>query len=223
VADVLTRQASERGIVIDTIPFIETRPLVDEALGLRIRKLATRRQLVVFTSRNAVEAVAGWLKTQETLPWRIYCIGHATGGCTTATFGEKRIAGTAESAGSLAEIIIGQEDTGSDVCFFCGDRRRDELPSTLRHNGFAVNEEVVYQTVATPHKVETGYDGIVFFSPSAVESFFSVNAVEAVTPLFAIGRTTAAAIASFCSNPVLTGERPEEAVLLRSMIEHFSR
>jgi uroporphyrinogen-III synthase len=221
VADELIRQAP--GVVIDAIPFITIRAVADEALGLRIRELATRRQPVVFTSQHAVEAVAGWLKTTEILPWRIYCTGYATRGRIVANFGEKRVAGTAESAGSLAEIIVGQEEPGSGVCFFCGDRRRDELPLVLRDKGFWVNEEVVYQTVATPHRVQTRYDAIAFFSPSAVESFFSINAVEPATPLFAIGPTTAAAIETFCSNPVFTGERPEEAVLMHAMIEHFRK
>jgi uroporphyrinogen-III synthase len=220
----LIEQAAEEGIVLDTLSFISTTPVADEALGGRIRDLAGSPLVAIFTSMNAVEAVNDWLqpgpgaKTPFTQPpWRIFCIGEATRRLVAAHFGAAAIAGTAESAKSLAEKIIERE-----VFFFCGDRRREELPSTLHLKGSVVNEYIVYHTLLTPVKTERAYEGIAFFSPSAVESFFFLNTVAEGTRLFAIGGTTAAAIGARCTNPVITSDRPEKEALVSNMIEYFS-
>ena len=216
----LIEQAAEEGIVLDTLSFISTTPVADEALGRRIRDLAGGPLVVVFTSMNAVEAVTAWLKeVPET--WRIFCIGSATRQLVEKFFGARGIADTAESASALAENIIRQKGV-QEVFFFCGDHRREELPSILQQHGITVNEWIVYRTIQTPQPTEQLYDGIAFFSPSAVESFFSVNTVAAGTRLFAIGRTTAAAIDAFCTNQVDISDQPEKDALIRKMIEYFS-
>ncbi len=210
--------AAEKGITIDVVPFITTEVVEDGLLQQRIGELGGRRLAAVFTSTNAVEAVAPW--SRGTRLWTIFCIGAATRRLVEKHFGEGAIAGTAESALALAKKIISQEED-AEIFFFCGDQRREDLPSVLRQAGFRVNELVVYQTKATPHKTERSYEGLVFFSPSAVESYFSVNTVAAGTTLFAIGRTTAAAIQVFCSNPVVVAEQPDAAILISQVIDHF--
>jgi uroporphyrinogen-III synthase len=224
----LIEQAAAAGIVLDTLSFISTTPVADEALGHRIRDLARSPLVAIFTSMNAVEAVRDWLqsgpgaKTPFTQPpWRIFCIGEATRQLVAGHFGEAAIAGTADSAGALAERIV-REKGVQEVLFFCGDHRREELPSILHRHGIKVNEWIVYRTVQTPQPTERVYDGIAFFSPSAVESFFSVNTVVMETRLFAIGRTTAAAIGAWCDNQILTSDRPEKEALVSNMIDYFS-
>ena len=234
----LIAHAAARGVGLDTISFISTAPVVDEDLLREIRELALRPLAAVFTSMNAVEAVRGWLMTPP-LGWKVFCIGSATRRLVADFFGEAAIAGTAGSAGMLAETVKGLEGFGdggtggaglgqgvggaaSEVYFFCGDRRREELPFLLRREGFTINERVIYRTILTPRKVERAYDGIAFFSPSAVESYFSVNTVAEATRLFAIGETTAASIGAHCTNPVVISDSPEQEVLVRRMIDYFS-
>jgi uroporphyrinogen-III synthase len=224
----LIEQAAEEGIVLDTLSFISTTPVADEALGRRIRDLAGSPLVAVFTSMNAVEAVKEWLQPGPEAktsfiqpPWRIFCIGSATRQLVEKVFGAQRVAGTAESASALAENIIRQKGI-QEVFFFCGDHRREELPSILQQHGITVNEWIVYRTIQTPQPTEQLYDGIAFFSPSAVESFFSVNTVAAGTRLFAIGRTTAATIGACCDNQILTSDQPEKEALVRGMIDYFS-
>jgi uroporphyrinogen-III synthase len=108
-----------------------------------------------------------------------------------------------------------------EVFFFCGDQRRDELPEKLQQAGIGVRELVVYRTRQTPHHLEKGYEGIVFFSPSAVHSFFSLNKAPAATVLFAIGRTTAEAIRQYSANPMICGVSPEKDALIRLAMNHF--
>jgi uroporphyrinogen-III synthase len=198
--------ASEAGINLDVVPFIDIE-FVD------IKTLIP--QIAVFTSVHAVISVKRWLPSPSP-NLRIYCIGGATYQAVVEAFGEQAVVGKAGSAGELAELIRAREPGPREkIIFFCGDRRREELPS------IGVSEKMVYRTALTPKKVERTYDGIAFFSPSAVESFFSVNVIAAPIPLFAIGPTTEAAIRAVCPNPVITGAEPDKAALIRKMINHF--
>jgi uroporphyrinogen-III synthase len=212
----LIEKAAQRGITLDALAFIDIENLENAE---EVEGLVGQPRVVAFTSVNAVEAVKCWLNGP--LPdWRVYCVDGATCRAVVALFGEDAVEGKAGSAGELAEVII-QREPGREIVFFCGDHRREELPSILRGTGFRVVEEVVYRTLPTPHKVERDYDGIAFFSPSAVESFFSVNEIAADIPLFAIGPTTAAAIRARCTNPVITGGETDKAKLIRKMTDHF--
>lgn len=210
--DALIEEAGLRGVQLEALPFIETRALQDEALKKQIGELLRRPLSAVFTSKHAVDAIG-----KEGRPdWKIFCIGRMA----AERFGEKAIAGTANSARELAEEII-RAGIGKEVYFFCGDLRREELPARLREAGFTVNELIVYRTDQTPRPVERAYEGIAFFSPSGVESFFSVNKVTPGTILFAIGQTTAGAIRARCHNPVVVGSQPDKEMLIRQMIDHF--
>lgn len=201
-------EAAAKGIAIDVLSFIGTEYVKHQQLG----ELLTRPLVAVFTSRNAVVA----LGDKGGRDWKIYCIGDAA----VDRFGVAAVMGKAGSAKELAEKIIATNE-GHEVFFFCSDRRRDELPDMLKKEGFVVHEVVVYRTMLTPNRMSRQYDGIAFFSPSGVESFFSVNGVASEIPLFAIGATTAEAIRNHCQNPVVVVERPDKSALVRLMIEYF--
>jgi len=205
----LIDEASSKGILIDAYSFIETEPVSQP----RLRELLKRQLIAVFTSKNAVKAMGN----EGGRDWKIFCIGETA----VQRFGEGAIIGKAQSARELAEEIIRTQE-GREIYFFCGDRRRDELPSLLRKEGFTIHEVTVYRTIATPHKLTGDYDGVAFFSPSAVDSFFSANGVASGTPLFAIGETTAESIRMRCVNPVIVCQRPGKDHLIRSMIDYFS-
>lgn len=216
----LIDEAAGAGIVIDELSFIETESILSVEVQQEIELAATEITTVVFTSMNAVDAVTIFLDGHQP-EWMIYCIGTATARLIQEYFGEERIAGTANDAAALAALIA--EDRFTDeVIFFCGDQRRDELPVILRQHDIDVNEIVVYQTIATPHKIEKEYFGILFFSPSAVQSFFSKNKVVEKTILFAIGNTTANEIKKFSSNKIITSDEPGKENLVQKMIEYFT-
>ena len=215
----LIEEAKQSGIEVDALSFIETEPIQSTAVQQEIANALLQSSAVVFTSMNAVEAVADVLHEQQP-DWTIYCIGNTTKQLVKKYFGEKSIAGTANSAAELAGLIADKR-YDDEVIFFCGDQRRDELPDILRSNNIHVNETVVYQTIAAPHKIEKTYHGILFFSPSTVESFFSNNKVVDQTILFAIGNTTATEIKKYTNNKIIIGEEPGKEKLLRQMIEYF--
>jgi len=219
----LVEEAAALGIVLDRLSFIETTPLDSEELRGKIGDLFHTSLVAVFTSMNAVDAVAGdRRKAGETgiVPWKVFCIGSATRQHVLESFGAGLITGTADSAAALADQILLQKDI-RQVVFFCGDQRRDELPEKLQQGGVAVQELVVYTTVRTPHRVEQPYEGIAFFSPSAVHSYFSNNTPPAATILFAIGQTTADAIRNYSGNTLLISDSPDKEALIRQAIGYF--
>ena len=215
----LVNEAMQAGIDIEELSFIETAPIQSITVQQEIEQSLLQSATVVFTSMNAVEAVAYYQEGAQP-DWNIYCIGTTTNKLVAQHFGQETIIGIANDATSLAELII--EDRFIDeVIFFCGDQRRDELPAILRKNDVEVNEIEVYQTIPVAHKIEKIYQGILFFSPSAVASFFKNNRVPDATILFAIGNTTATEIRKYSTNKIITSDEPGKENLVKKMMEYF--
>lgn len=216
----LIEEAALSGIEIEEQPFIETESILSVEVQQEIELVSTEVATVVFTSMNAVDAVTIFLDGHQP-EWTIYSIGTATARLVKEYFGEERIAGTASDGAALAELIA--EDRFTDeVVFFCGDQRRDELPDILKQHNIEVNEIVVYQTIEVPHKISKSYHGILFFSPSAVRSFFKINKLQEKTIAFAIGNTTANEINKFSSNKIIISDEPGKENLVQKVIEYFT-
>ena len=85
-----------------------------------------------------------------------------------------------------------------------------------------VKEIIVYQTTAIQHRIQKTFEGILFFSPSGVESFFSSNQLTQKTILFAIGNTTAKEIKKYSNNQIVISDEPGKENLARRMMEFFN-
>ena len=79
---------------------------------------------------------------------------------------------------------------GTEVTYFCSNLRLDDLPTILAENNIQVNEIEAYTTKHAPAEVEDSVEGILFFSPSTVNSYLLKNATNKVA--YCIGETTAA-------------------------------
>jgi uroporphyrinogen-III synthase len=217
--EIIINEAAEQNVLLDCIPFIETEPVNTPELKEKIYGLSEQNITAVFTSMNAVEAVKEYLNLKT--GWKIFSIGQTTKELIEDFFGKESIAGTADDAGTLADVII--ERNPKEVFFFCGDQRRDELPEMLTANNISVEEIVVYRTLATPEQTLKHYDGILFFSPSAVESFFSANTIDNNSIVFAIGSTTATAVKQRVNNQIVVADKPGKEALVKKMLKYFSK
>jgi len=216
----LAEEAEANNIQTDIISFIKTESIQSIEVQQEIEQASLHSATVVFTSGNAVEAVATELDGHEP-EWEIFCLGQSTLDLVTRYFGPGLIAGFADNAAELAESII---ETGgaTDVIFFCGDLRRSELTNSLQQSGIEVEEIVVYQTVLVPQKLKKNYDGVLFFSPSAVNSFFELNKAGEKTIFFAIGKTTAAELKKKTTNKILVSEEPTKETVVELAIEYYT-
>lgn len=222
----LVEQAGQRGVEVLEREAISVQPLVSEELYQQIQPWLQQARPVyaVFTSANGVEAVRQNLQLKAGTPspaWKVFCISGKTKEAVASAFPAAEVLGTAEYGADLAQRIL-EEDGVQEVVFFCGNQRRNELPSVLKEAGITVHEVTVYQTEETPSHEEEDLDGVLFFSPSGVRSFFAANGLKKEAVCFAIGRTTAEAIAPFTPNKVITSEATSPESVLEA-VYHYTQ
>ncbi|WP_411893889.1 hydroxymethylbilane synthase [Winogradskyella sp. A2] len=160
----------------------------------RIPKSIVRNEIenVIITSKNGVEALLHNFSPSELQFKNIYCVGRRT-----KRMIEKRIGKVKHSeanAKKLAEYLV-EYIEGAEVTYFCSDLRLDDLPNILSENNITVNEVEAYQTKFDADKIESSIDGVMFYSPSTVESYLKQN--KAVGVAFCIGETTAKVACQF--------------------------
>jgi uroporphyrinogen-III synthase len=202
---------------IDVIPFTTISTELPESTERQIKDLLAKKMVVIFTSSNAVKSVADYMK-KPPKEWSIFCIGNTTYSLAKKYFGEENIKETASTAAKLAEKIL-PVIKEKEVIFFCGNLRRNELPDALREKGIEVKEVIVYKTSLVPVSINKRYDAVLFFSPSAADSFFSKNSVPRNTTLFVMGETTAVSIKKYSTNPIITGDEPDKNKLISQAIK----
>ncbi|MEM0541422.1 uroporphyrinogen-III synthase [Flavobacterium sp. j3] len=172
---------------------------------------------LIFTSQNAVQSVLQNPNCSELKSKNVFCIGLKTKKLL-AENGFNVIAYTGYAA-DLAEIISLIYNKES-YTFFSGNLRRDILPNTLKENGIAFNEIEVYETSITSKKVTSKVDGILFFSPSAVESYLKLNTIKNEF-CFCIGDTTAETLEKNNINNIIIAEKPSVENVLEAVIYYF--
>ncbi|MCF8713725.1 uroporphyrinogen-III synthase [Joostella atrarenae] len=166
----------------------------------------------IFTSQNAVKSVANHNITIK----NCFCVGDKTEALLKHhgfTVAEK-----AYQAQLLAERIVAFHSE-KDFTLFCGNIRREELPKLLKENNIKLEEIQVYETQLTSKNMFRTYDGVLFFSPSAVESYSQRNLFEDTT-VFCLGKTTEAAARKHTNN-IITANRTTVENVLVQVIKHF--
>ncbi|WP_272149815.1 hydroxymethylbilane synthase [Tenacibaculum aiptasiae] len=141
---------------------------------------------VIITSKNGVEAIANSFTSDELKFKNIYCVGRRTKKLIEQKIG--KVTHSERNAEKLAAYLI-KEIKDQEVTYFCSDLRLDTLPSVLAENGITVNEVEAYKTMYSPAKVDEKVNGVLFYSPSTVESYMKENAADKVA--FCIGESTA--------------------------------
>ncbi len=142
---------------------------------------------VVFTSQNAVQSVLNSFSKEELQFENIYCVGRRTKRLIERNIGNVNHVGN--NAKSLAEFLVNNVEN-KQLTYFTGNLRRDELPNILSQHQFELQEIESYKTLLTPNKIEDKYKGVLFFSPSGIESYLQENAPNDKVA-FCIGETTA--------------------------------
>lgn len=173
---------------------------------------------LIFTSQNAVQSILQHPKCEDLKSKDVFSIGMKTKDLLTEN-GFNVVAYTGYAA-DLAEIIslIYSEET---FTFFSGNLRRDVLPNTLKENGITFNEIEVYETKITSKKVTKKLDGILFFSPSGVESYFKMNTIKDET-CFCIGETTAEALENKKVKTIVIADKPSVENVIAEVVEYYN-
>jgi uroporphyrinogen-III synthase len=182
-------------------------------------ELKTINNNLIFSSQNAVLSLieqSGWevLKTKP-----VFCVGIKTkellesNGFTVDVY--------LDYASELAEIITLIYNKES-YTFLSGNLRKETLPEALKSAGITFNEIEVYQTTLAPFKIsdQENFDGILFFSPSGVESYLTNNKIKNEV-CFCIGTTTAAALETKKIKNIVIAEIPTIEVVIEEVIAYY--
>ena len=174
---------------------------------------------LIFSSQNAVLSLmeqSGWeiLKTKT-----VFCVGIKTK--DLLELNGFKVDVYMDYASELAEIITLIYNKES-YTFLSGNLRMETLPSALKSAGITFNEIEVYQTTLAPFKISDleNFDGILFFSPSAVESYLTNNKIKKEI-CFCIGTTTAKALELNKVKNIVIAEIPTIDEVVVAVIEHY--
>jgi hydroxymethylbilane synthase len=186
----------------------------------RLKPIVVRKNIenALFTSQNAVEALLSNFDATELDFTNIYCVGRRT-----KKLIEKRIGKVKQSENSAEKLAayLAENLKDTSVTFFCGNKRRDELPTILAENNVVVNEVECYQTSLTPRKIEEKFNGILFYSPTGIESYLKDNSTfDSVA--FCIGETTATEARKHFENVIVSKVSTVESVL-DAVNEYFTK
>lgn len=238
----LCAELRARGATVSLVPLIAIAPPESLAeLDAALRGLG-EFDWVLFTSANAAQTVAARRRELglteaggERVPL-VAAVGPATAhAAEEAGFAVEHVASDhsgAGLAGELAEAVRGKR-----VFLPRSDRANPELPAALKRNGATVTEVVAYRTV-TPGKaerervnasLEAEIDGILFFSPSAVQSFLELTERKRLEKLqgravmVAIGPTTAGALSAAGMQRIAWAAEATTSAVVQALEGHLAR
>ena len=168
-------------------------------------------QNAIFTSKNAVKAIE-----KRNLQFEnCFCVGEKT----RAYLEEQdfKVLENADNANGLALKIL-KNHKEREFHFFSGNKRREELPDLFKRNNIKYKEVNVYKTELNPKEFESEFDGILFFSPSGVQSFTENNKIN--TTAFCIGETTASE-AKKHTETIIVATKPTIENVIAKVVSHL--
>lgn len=141
---------------------------------------------VIITSKNAVAALEQNIDLNALDFKNIYCVGRRTKKLIEQKIGP--VAHMAKNAKALSEYLIGVlKDTS--VTYFCSNIRLDDLPNALQNSSIELEEVVAYNSKFNAQEIDQTVKGVMFYSPSTVDSYMSKNHVNITA--YCIGESTA--------------------------------
>jgi uroporphyrinogen-III synthase len=173
---------------------------------------------LIFTSQNAVQSILKHPKCEELKSKNVFSVGMKTKDLLTENgFNVVAYTGYASDLAEIITLIYSNEA----FTFFSGNLRRDILPTTLNENGISFNEIEVYETNLTPKKITEKINGILFFSPSAVESYLKLNSIKDEI-CFCIGETTAEVLETKKIKNIVIADKPSVENVIAEVVEYYN-
>lgn len=166
----------------------------------------------LFTSKNAVNAVfknSAYAKTIK----NGYCVGKKTAHVLSEN-GIKPLK-IAQNAVELADYIL-KNHSEKEFHFFCGNKRREELPTILKKNNIPLCEIITYKTRLVPKQFGPDFNAVLFFSPSGIQSFVKKNDLSQKTAV-CIGKTTATEAKKYTDRIEISNETTVESVVEKAI------
>jgi len=185
-----------------------------EPLPIQVEKVESS---LIFTSQNAVKLAFESKEISALLHGKnCYCVGEKTKALLEKN-GQKVIK-MHQNASDLAHFLVKNVKNDS-FSFFCGKQRRAEIEDLFNRKQMKLVIHELYDTLFTSKVFENHFDGILFFSPSAVQSFFSKNQWNEHMHGFCIGPSTASVLKQYTLRYSVAKTPNENHLLLE--IQHY--
>lgn len=192
------------------VPFIKTEPIpytpIQPEKNILVTSLNAAR---LFLQSHPLDTLAS--DTQ------FFCVGEKTAQFLATQ--QAKIVEVADQAQSLAESLLTKYKF-KKYSYACGQKRLPLLENKLLKKGIGVTLHKLYDTLLTPQKITSTLDGILFYSPSAVHSFFHKNTIEK-EHCFCIGPTTATAVKPYTSQYSIA-KKPHNNYLFFDIRKHYA-
>ena len=174
---------------------------------------------LIFSSQNAILSLINQPDWDKFKTKNVFCVGIKSKELLEQNGFKVDV--YMDYASELAEIITLIYNKES-FTFFSGNLRKETLPKALKAAKIDFNEIEVYQTKLAPFKIskEEKLDGILFFSPSGVESFLTNNKIKDEI-CFCIGETTAEALKNNKIKNIVIAESPTIDDVIAEVIEYY--
>jgi uroporphyrinogen-III synthase len=207
--------ARQRGVDVEGIDFLNVESVFNAELAATV---CANESPWVFTSQHAVHSIEKILKkTAKPLATRIAYVTRGTTSAQAMAAGFE-LRGVGRNADELADSILFFEE--KKVLHATSAIRLPVLSQRLSEAGVAYEACEVYQKTPLPRAVGA-FDGVLFFSPSQVDVFLSINYLPAQVPVFCVGDTTAAHVRQRGHTRVLTAAEPTIESIFQTMFHHF--
>nr|WP_315152859.1 uroporphyrinogen-III synthase [uncultured Flavobacterium sp.] len=172
---------------------------------------------LIFTSQNAAQRILENSNVDNLKTKNVFCVGLKTKILLSeAGFNVVAYTGYASDLAEIITLIYGHES----YTFFSGNLRKETLPNALKEVGIQFNEIQVYETILTPCKILEKLDGILFFSPSGVESYLKNNVIKKEN-CFCIGETTAEALEKHKIKNIIVADEPTIESVIDDVIAEY--
>ena len=175
---------------------------------------------IIFTSKNAIKIILKNSIIKNNLANKnIYCVGKSTAELIKKN--NLNLIKSEDNSKNLSKFILANfKSSKNSFTYFSGKKRIRELENNLKKNNINIIVHEVYDTLLTPIKINDLYDGVIFYSPSAVKSFFKGNNSLNNTHGFCIGNTTAKELYNY-SNRFSVAKSNSEENMLESINKYF--
>ncbi len=216
------------GAVVDVMPCVRTQRITDAGTRERLLAALHDADCLVLTSARGVDAVAGLpgVTALASAARETVAVGAATAGAMADRLGVIPYVARGGSARALGDELAarwGARSAGRRVVVVGARDGRTDVENALRAAGACVTRVDVYRTIPAPprqHRRNLAGDGItdvLLASPSAVTGLLNQAVVTNGVRLYAIGATTAAAIAAAALRLTAQSATPDLDGLLEAM------
>lgn len=171
--------------------------------------------VVLITSKNIIKSLLDSNQIHILTGKKIYCVGNSIPKLLETH--DISVQQSFQNAKALGAFIVQQNF--KSVTFLRGNKSRPELPRVLQDHGIRLRQYELYTTMLTPKKVDLTFDALLFFCPSAVESYLTHHRINN-EQIICIGQTTASAVQPY-SNNIMIADHQKVSSVIQKTIELF--